>query len=105
MSLPQLLNVLTGDLSLVGPRPEVPKYVDIYRFDYEDILTIKPGITDYSAIEFTDEEVRLNKFVDPQEGYIKEVLPQKIKLYKKYLNDMCFWVDIKLILLTIWKIA
>ncbi len=103
--LPQLLNVLKGDISLVGPRPEVPKYVDIFRDDYEEILAIRPGITDFSAIEFKDEQVRLNKFVDPEEGYVKEVLPEKIKLYKKYLSDMCFWADLKLVFLTLWKIA
>lgn len=70
--LPQLINVFKGDMSLVGPRPEVPKYVEIFREDYQDILKIKPGITDYATIEFRDEEGVLEKFEDPEDGYINQ---------------------------------
>ncbi|HQU31578.1 MAG: sugar transferase [Planctomycetia bacterium] len=103
--LPQLINVFKGDMSLVGPRPEVPKYVEIFREDYQDILKIKPGITDYATIEFRDEEGVLEKFEDPEDGYIREVLPIKIKLYKKYLEDSGFFTDVKLIVLTLTKIV
>ncbi|GJQ23626.1 MAG: hypothetical protein HBSAPP01_14160 [Candidatus Brocadia sapporoensis] len=103
--LPQLINVFKGDMSLVGPRPEVPKYVEIFRDDYQDILKIKPGITDYATIEFRDEEGVLEKFEDPEDGYIREVLPIKIKLYKKYLEDSGFFTDVKLIVLTLTKIV
>jgi len=101
--LPQLFNVLRGDISLVGPRPEVPKYVEAYGNDYRTILEIRPGITDYSAIEFMDEQIRLEKFNDPEDGYLRVVLPQKIIIYKKYLKDINFRTDMKLICLTLHK--
>ncbi len=103
--LPQLLNVLKGDISIVGPRPEVAKYVEIFKHEYEEILKVKPGITDYAAIEFRDEEEILKKYEDPEEGYVKEVLPSKITLYKKYIREKCFWTDMKLIILTLLGIV
>ncbi len=104
--LPQLLNVLLGDMSIVGPRPEVAKYVEMFRNDhYNEILTIKPGITDYAAVEFRDEEAVLTAFSSPEEGYVKEVLPHKIALYKKYLREMSLCTDLKLIFQTLWRIT
>jgi len=103
--LPQLWNVIKGDMSIVGPRPEVEKYVEIFRRDYKEILKIKPGITDYAAIEFRNEEGILRKYDSIEDGYIKEILPAKIKLYKKYLKEKNFFLDIKIILLTLWKIV
>jgi len=103
--LPQIINVLKGDMSFVGPRPEVPKYVEMFRDDYKNILKVKPGITDYAAIEFRNEENVLKKFENPEEGYIKEVLPLKIKLYKKYIEDKNIFSDMKLIVLTLTKIV
>lgn len=103
--LPQLFNVLKGDISIVGPRPEVVKYVEIFRQDYKDILTVKPGITDYATIEFRDEEGVLKKYDNPEEGYIQEVLPIKIRLYKRYINEKSFLTDIRLIILTLWRIV
>lgn len=102
--LPQLLNVLKGEMSIVGPRPEVRKYVELFRDDYKEILAIKPGLTDYAAIEFSKEEEILKKYTNPELGYINELLPSKIKLYKKYLNNMGFLVDLRLICLTARKI-
>ncbi|MCF6158703.1 MAG: sugar transferase [wastewater metagenome] len=101
---PQLINVLKGDMSIVGPRPEVSKYVEMFRDEYREILKVKPGITDYATIEFRDEESILKKYHDPEDGYIKEVLPGKIELYKKYLRDKGFFTDMKLVFLTFWKI-
>ena len=101
---PQLFNVLKGDMSLVGPRPEVEKYVKLFKEDYKQILQVKPGITDYASIYFRDEESILKNYLNPEEGYVKEVLPQKIKFYKKYLEDISFLIDLKLIFLTFWKI-
>ena len=92
-------------MSFVGPRPEVPKYVEMFRDDYKNILKVKPGITDYAAIEFRNEENVLKKFENPEEGYIKEVLPLKIKLYKKYIEDKNIFSDMKLIVLTLTKIV
>jgi lipopolysaccharide/colanic/teichoic acid biosynthesis glycosyltransferase len=102
--LPQLINVLKGDMSLVGPRPEVPKYVELFKNEYASILTIRPGITDYAAIEFSNEESVLKKYENAEEGYITEVLPRKIELYHKYLRETGFWTDIKVLYLTMRKI-
>ncbi len=102
--LPQLINVLKGEMSLVGPRPEVEKYVKIYISDYNEILKLKPGITDYAAITFRNEEEILQSYSDPEIGYIDEILPKKIKLYKRYLKDVGFFTDLKIILKTIIKI-
>ncbi len=102
---PQLINVLLGDMSLVGPRPEVPRYVDMFQNEYREILTVKPGITDYAAIEFRDEEQILKKYDHPEEGYVKEVLPRKIKLYNKYLSERGLWTDLKLIFRTLQKLV
>ena len=102
--LPQILNVLKGEMSFVGPRPEAPKYVELFREDYEEILKIRPGITDYAAIEFRNEEEILGKYSDIEGAYIKEVLPQKIRLYKKYIREQGFFKDLQLILLTVQKV-
>jgi len=103
--LPQLINVFVGDMSLVGPRPEVPRYVELFKDAYDVILQVKPGITDYAAFAFRNEEEILKKYNDPEEGYIKEILPQKIELYNKYLREMGLWTDLKLILLTLKNIV
>jgi lipopolysaccharide/colanic/teichoic acid biosynthesis glycosyltransferase len=103
--LPQLFNVLRGDMSLVGPRPEAPKYVELFKADYEVILTVRPGITDYAAIKYRDEEAVLSAFADPEEGYVKTVLPDKIALYRRYIADVGFATDMRIILATLAKIA
>jgi lipopolysaccharide/colanic/teichoic acid biosynthesis glycosyltransferase len=102
--LPQLFNVILGDMSIVGPRPEVPKYAEMFRADYELVLSVRPGITDFATIEFRDEEEVLRKFTDPEEGYVKEVLPRKIELYKKYLREQSLPTDLKLIVFTVLRI-
>jgi len=102
--LPQLLNVIKGDMSFVGPRPEVAEFVTLFKADYEDILKVRPGITDYASIEYRHEEDILTAYEDIRSGYIKEVLPAKIKLYKKYLQEISFLTDSKLIFMTIRKI-
>jgi lipopolysaccharide/colanic/teichoic acid biosynthesis glycosyltransferase len=103
--LPQLWNVVKGELSLVGPRPEVEKYISFYKDDYKEILKIKPGITDYAAIKFKNEEEILAKFEDVEKAYIENVLPAKIKLYKTYLNEIGFLTDLKIIFKTLWGIT
>ncbi len=103
--LPQLINVLKGEMSLVGPRPEVPKYVEIFKKDYEEILKVKPGITDYASLEYKDENKLLKGAENPEEIYIKEILPVKIKYYKRYIKDISFITDIKLIIKTIMGIV
>jgi len=102
--LPQLINVLKGEMSLVGPRPEVPKYVEIYKDEYEEILQVKPGITDFASLEYIDEEKLLKDGENPEEVYINKVLPEKIKYYKKYINRIGFRTDMGLILKTLLRI-
>lgn len=103
--LPQLINVVLGEMSLVGPRPEVRKYVEMFRRDYEDILRVPPGITDYAAIAFRDEEEVLARFDNPEEAYVREVLPRKILLYRQYLARRSFWIDLRIIFLTLVRVA
>jgi len=103
--LPQLFNVLKGDMSLVGPRPEIAKYVDLFHAEYEEILTVRPGITDYAAIEFRNEEGLLKGYADPEAGYVLEVLPAKIDLYRRYLRERGMLTDIRILLATVRKIA
>ena len=99
--LPQLINVLKGDMSLVGPRPEVMKFVKQKKEEYKKILTIKPGITDNAAIEYRDEETIMEQYENKEKAYIDIVLPEKIKLYNQYLINISFINDVKLILKTL----
>ena len=99
--LPQLLNVLKGDMSLVGPRPEVMKFVEQKRDEYKKVLSVKPGITDNAAIEFRDEETIMEQYEDKEKAYIDFVLPKKIELYYKYIDNVSLIGDIKLILRTL----
>lgn len=102
--IPQLINVLIGDMSLVGPRPEVPKYVALYTDEQKEILKVRAGITDYASIEFSDENDLLASEEDPEKAYIEKVMPKKIELNKKYISEISILTDIKIILLTIKKI-
>ena len=102
--IPQLINVLIGDMSLVGPRPEVPKYVVLYTDEQKEILKVRAGITDYASIEFSNENDLLASEKDPEKAYIEKIMPKKIELNKKYLSEISVLTDIKIILLTIKKI-
>lgn len=99
--LPQLWNVLVGDMSLVGPRPEVERYVRMFARDYEDILKVRPGITDLAAIEYRDEEGVLAASHDPEAEYRRVVLPAKIALYRRYLAARSFRTDLGIIARTL----
>lgn len=100
--LPQLLDVWLGHMSLVGPRPEVPRYVACYPADIRDIvLAVRPGITDKASIEFKDENEILGKAADPNEAYIQEVLPIKLGYYVEYVQSRSLWGDVNLIIRTI----
>ena len=102
--LPQLLNVLTGDMSLVGPRPEVPFYVELWpEKDRSIILSIKPGITDYATLYYHDEQSVLANADNPEKAYITKIMPHKLKLYRNYLIDRSFRLDFYLILATLAK--
>jgi lipopolysaccharide/colanic/teichoic acid biosynthesis glycosyltransferase len=102
--LPQLFNVLKGDMSFVGPRPEVEEYVKLYEKDYREILRRRPGITDVSSIIFREEEAVLKNQIDPEGYYKKILLPEKIRLAKEYIENSSFLYDLKLILNTLHKI-
>jgi len=99
--LPQLFNVIRGEMSLVGPRPEVIKFVEKNRDAYEKVLSVRPGITDNAAIEFRDEETLMNQYKDKEKAYLEYILPKKIKLYYNYIDNITFLNDIKLILKTL----
>lgn len=102
--LPQLFNVLFGSMSLVGPRPEVRKYVDMYNEEQKRVLTVQPGITDYASLDYINENELLAKSSNPEETYIKEVMPAKLQLNLKYINEAGLVTDLKLIFKTIGKI-
>ena len=99
--LPQLLNVILGEMSLVGPRPEVPRYVALYsKTQRERILSVPPGITDFASIEFRDESTILARANDPELAYIREVMPIKLALCERYVAQRTLWGDLLLILRT-----
>jgi len=102
--LPQLINVFIGDMSLVGPRPEVRKYVDMYNDQQLKVLSVKPGITDYASIEYSNENEILGKAEDPEKVYIQEIMPAKLNLNLKYIEDQGILTDLKIIFRTVFKI-
>ncbi|MCE2772061.1 MAG: sugar transferase [Bacteroidetes bacterium] len=102
--LPQLINVLLGDMSLVGPRPEVRKYVDLYSDEQRKVLSVRPGITDHASLEYFEENELLAKSDNPEETYIKEVMPAKLKLNARYINESGLITDLKIIARTILRI-
>jgi lipopolysaccharide/colanic/teichoic acid biosynthesis glycosyltransferase len=102
--LPQLFNVLIGNMSIVGPRPEVPKYVALYNNEQWKVLNVKPGITDYASIEYVNENEVLAKAANPEEMYIDEVMPAKLKLNLKYIQEMGLVTDLKIIFRTFGRI-
>jgi lipopolysaccharide/colanic/teichoic acid biosynthesis glycosyltransferase len=99
--LPQLWNVVRGDMSLVGPRPEVRKWVDAYPGRWAFVHTVRPGITDPASIRFRNEEEILAAAADPEATYREVILPQKLELYEEYVRRQSFWGDVRIILLTI----
>ncbi len=103
--LPQLINVLLGDMSLVGPRPEVRRYVELYNEQQKMVLTVKPGITDYASIEYSNENELLGKAENPEQTYINEIMPAKLNLNLKYIAEQGMKTDVKIILRTIKKIV
>lgn len=95
--LPQLINVFLGDISLVGPRPEVRHYVDYWTPKQMHVLDVRPGITDPASIKFRNENELMEKAEDPEDYYINVIMQEKIKLYLEYVENASFWYDIKLI--------
>jgi lipopolysaccharide/colanic/teichoic acid biosynthesis glycosyltransferase len=103
--LPQLINVLKGDMSIVGPRPEVRLYVELFRKDYEEILQVRPGITDLASLKYQDEATLLGRSTDPKTEYQNRILPDKIALAKEYISHSSMLFDLALIVKTLPKLC
>lgn len=102
--LPQLWNVVLGDMSLVGPRPEVEKYVALYDQRQCRVLEVRPGLTDYASLAYFDENALLEKSADPEQTYIREIMPAKLELNLRYIGEMSVWTDLKLLIGTLRRI-
>jgi lipopolysaccharide/colanic/teichoic acid biosynthesis glycosyltransferase len=103
--LPQLINVLIGDMSLVGPRPEVKKYVDCYTIDQRKVLSIRPGITDWASIFYRDENILLGSSINPENIYIEKVMPEKLRYNQIYIENYGCLEYFKIIFATLWHIV
>lgn len=104
--LPQLLNVLEGTMSLVGPRPEVPRYVDCYPPDVRrTVLSVAPGITDLASILYKEESEILGRARDPEQAYVQTILPVKLAYYERYVRERSFWLDLRIIFRTLAAIV
>jgi lipopolysaccharide/colanic/teichoic acid biosynthesis glycosyltransferase len=101
---PQFINVLIGEMSVVGPRPEVEEYTEMYTQSQRDILKVKPGITDYASLQYYDENRLLGESDNPRETYINEIMPAKIELNRKYIDNPTLVRDLKVVWLTFLKV-
>lgn len=102
--LPQLINVVNGSMSLVGPRPELKKFTDLYSIEQQHVLSVSPGITDFASIAFRNENEMLEGKEDPIKYYIREIMPQKLTINLQYIREQSFFLDLKIILQTIFSI-
>jgi lipopolysaccharide/colanic/teichoic acid biosynthesis glycosyltransferase len=102
--IPQLINIFKGDMSFVGPRPEVLEFVELFRSDYEEILRVRPGLTDLASLKYRNEAMTLAQAEDPHEDYLKRVLPDKIRLAKEYIRRSSFLFDLGLIIKTLVRL-
>jgi lipopolysaccharide/colanic/teichoic acid biosynthesis glycosyltransferase len=102
--LPQLINILKGDMSLVGPRPEVKMYTDMFTEEEKAILSVRPGMTDYASLWDFHEGETLKGSSDPEKTYMEKIRPEKLRLQLKYIREKSFWTDIKIIFLTVKKV-
>ncbi len=103
--LPQLINILMGDMSFVGPRPEVEKYVRLYSPEQSLVLSMRPGLTDFASLEYMDENDILQQSEDPEQAYIHEIMPHKLKLGLRYVQQQNFFLDIQILMRTAIKIV
>ena len=103
--LPQLINVLKGDMSFVGPRPEMPEYVAMFKRDYQEILQFRPGITDLASLKYQHESEILQQYEDPEDAYVRCILPDKIRLAKVYVRQSSLLLDLALILKTVFRVV
>lgn len=102
--IPQLVNILKGDMSVVGPRPEVRKYVNMYNEEQLKVLSVKPGLTDLASLKYINENELLGKSTNPEQTYINEIMPEKLALNMEYIKRNNVWIDIQLIFKTIGKL-
>lgn len=102
--LPQLFNILLGDMSLVGPRPEIPKWISVYPNRWARVLQVKPGLSDEASLVYRNEEQILSTANDPEAIYRKTILPSKLDMYESYVGQISFITDISLIFRTIWHV-
>jgi lipopolysaccharide/colanic/teichoic acid biosynthesis glycosyltransferase len=102
--LPQLINVIKGEMSLVGPRPEVKKFVDLYNVEQLQVFQVKPGITDFASIEYANENELLSKSPDAEKTYIQEIMPAKLELNLKYVAEQGFGTDLKILFKTFSRV-
>jgi lipopolysaccharide/colanic/teichoic acid biosynthesis glycosyltransferase len=103
--LPQLFNVLIGDMSLVGPRPELRAFVALYNSEQLEVLSVRPGITDYASIEYVDENSILGSAIDPEKVYVEQIMPDKIRLNMRYIQNQNVKEYFHIIFVTIWHIV
>ncbi|MBK6951739.1 MAG: sugar transferase [Crocinitomicaceae bacterium] len=101
---PQLINIIKGEMSVVGPRPEVPKYVALYTEDQKKVLSVRPGLTDLASLKYFDEQKLLGESDDPEKTYRNEIMPKKLELNLQYLAQQSLFLDFKLIFSTIFRI-
>lgn len=102
--LPQLINVWKGDMSLVGPRPEVPKYVNLYTQAQQEVLSVRPGITDWASLQYFDESQLLATSDDPERTYVEEIMPAKLAINLKYIRNQHVREDLKIVWMTLMRI-
>lgn len=102
--LPQLINIIKGDMSVVGPRPEVKKYVDLYNDEQRKVLQVRPGLTDLASLQYIDENKVLAQYEDPEKAYIEIVMPHKLSLNLEYIRKQSLLFDLQIILKTIVKL-
>ncbi len=102
--LPQLINIIKGEMSVVGPRPEVPKYVSLYTEEQKKVLSVRPGLTDFASLKYFDEQKLLGESEDPETTYRNEIMPKKLDLNLQYLAQQSLFLDFKLIFSTIFRI-
>jgi lipopolysaccharide/colanic/teichoic acid biosynthesis glycosyltransferase len=102
---PQLINVIRGDMSVVGPRPEVPRYVEMYTDEQKQVLTVRPGLTDFASLEYINENELLANAENPEEEYVERVMPAKLDLNLKYIAQQSILTDLKIIFKTLGRIV
>lgn len=102
--LPQFWNVLVGDMSVVGPRPEVPRYVEMYSPDQREVLSVRPGITGLASLTYMDENELLAAAGDPEQAYVEKILPAKLDLELRYVKERNMWMDLRIILTTVGRL-